>query len=89
MFDRVIDSTEVQPQRGSSSRSSCGSTHRRRMKQDSVNEKMEQRLRENEEYNMQVQEYYRQEEEQRDMTFGQQQQTLQVSMIVNNRLSEN
>jgi hypothetical protein len=59
------------------------------MEQDIVNEKMEQRLRENEEYNMQVQEYYRQQEEQRDMTFGQQQQTLQVSMIVNNRLSEN
>jgi hypothetical protein len=33
------------------------------MEQDITNEKMEQRLRENEEYNLQVQEYYRQREE--------------------------
>jgi hypothetical protein len=48
--------------------------------QDTVNEKMEQRLREIEEYNLQVQEYYRQ----RDVAFAQQQEALQVSMIVNN-----
>jgi hypothetical protein len=33
------------------------------MEQDIANEKMEQRLRENEEYNLQVPEYYRQREE--------------------------
>jgi hypothetical protein len=37
-----------------------GSTHRCRMEQDIVNEKMDHQLRENEEYNLQVQEYYRQ-----------------------------
>jgi hypothetical protein len=36
-----------------------GSRHRR-TEQDIANERMEQRLRENEEYNLQVQEYYRQ-----------------------------
>jgi hypothetical protein len=35
-----------------------------------VNEKMEQQLRENEEYNLQVQEYYKQREEQRDVAFA-------------------
>jgi hypothetical protein len=60
MFNGLIDSTQVQPRRGSSSRSSCGSTHRRHTEQDIANEKMEQRLRENEEYNLQVQEYYKQ-----------------------------
>jgi hypothetical protein len=52
IFNRLIDSTQVQPRRGSSSRSSGGSTCRRRTKQDIANEKMEQRLRENEEYNL-------------------------------------
>jgi hypothetical protein len=42
------------------------------MKQDIANEKMDQQLRENEDYNLQVQEYYRQQEEQRDATFAQQ-----------------
>jgi hypothetical protein len=60
MFNGLIDSTQVQPRRGSSSRSSGGSTRCRRTEQDIANEKMEQRLRENEEYNLQVQEYYRQ-----------------------------
>jgi hypothetical protein len=60
MFIGLIDSTQVQPWRGSSSRSSDGSTHRHRTEQDIANEKMEQRLRENEEYNLQVKEYYRQ-----------------------------
>jgi hypothetical protein len=41
---------------------------------------MERRLRENIEYNLQVQEYYKQQEEQRDVTFAQQQAALQVSM---------
>jgi hypothetical protein len=52
MFNGLIDSTEVQTQRGSLSRSSGGSTHRRRMEQYIANERMEQRLRENEEYNL-------------------------------------
>jgi hypothetical protein len=41
MFNGLIDSTELQPQRGSSSRSSGGSIHRCRTDQDIVNEKME------------------------------------------------
>jgi hypothetical protein len=89
MFNGLIDSTQVQPQRGSSSRSSVGSTCRRRMEQDIANEKMEQQLRKNEEYNLHVQDYYRKWEEHRDPTFAQQQEALQVSMIVNNQLPEN
>jgi hypothetical protein len=50
---------------------------------------MEQRLRENEEYNLQVQKYYRRREEHRDVAFAQQQEALQVNMIMNNQLSEN
>jgi hypothetical protein len=63
MFNGLIDSTQVQFGRGSLSRSSGGRTHRHRTEQDIANEKMEQRLRENEEYNLQVQEYYSQREE--------------------------
>jgi hypothetical protein len=66
-----------------------GTTCRHRTEQDIANEKMEQRLRKNKEYNLQVQEYYRQREEQRDTTFSQQCVTLQVSMIVNYRLLDN
>jgi hypothetical protein len=89
MFNGLIDSTQVKPQKGSLSMSSGGSTHRRRTEQDIANEKMEQRLRENKEYNLHVQEYYRQHEEQRDAAFAQQQEALQVSMIVNNQFSDN
>jgi hypothetical protein len=89
MFNGLIDSTQVQLPRGSSSRSSGGSTCRHRTEQDIANEKMEQRLRENEEYNLQVQEYYKQQEEQWDMAFAQQQVALQGSMIVKNQLLEN
>jgi hypothetical protein len=70
MFNGLIDSTQVQPRKGSSSRNSGGSTHRRRTEEDIVNEKMEQWLRENEEYNLQMQEYYKQREEQRDVPFA-------------------
>jgi hypothetical protein len=52
MFNGLINSTEVQTRRRSSSRCSGGSTHRRRMEQDIANEMMEQQLRENEEYNL-------------------------------------
>jgi hypothetical protein len=57
----------------------------RRTEQDIAKEKMEQGLRETEEYNLQMQEYYGQ----RDATFAEQQAALQVSMIMNNPLSEN
>jgi hypothetical protein len=40
------------------------------MEQDIANERMEQRLREKKEYNLQAQEYYRQWEEQRDPAFA-------------------
>jgi hypothetical protein len=63
MFNRLIDLTQVQLDRGSSSRSSGGSTRRRRTEQDIANKKMEQWLRENEEYNLQVQKYYKQRDE--------------------------
>jgi hypothetical protein len=52
MFNGLIDSTQVQLGRGSSSRSSGCITRHRRTEQDITNEKMEQRLRENEEYNL-------------------------------------
>jgi hypothetical protein len=52
MFNGLIDSTQVQPRRGSSSRSSGGITRHHHREQDIVNEKMEQQLRENEEYNL-------------------------------------
>jgi hypothetical protein len=58
MFNGLVNSTQVKPWRGSLSRSSSGSTRRRRTEQDIANEKVEQRLRENEEYNLQMQEYY-------------------------------
>jgi hypothetical protein len=80
MFNGLIDSTEVWALRGSSFRSSGGSTRSRLMEQDIMNERMEQWLRENEEYNLQMQEYYSQRKEQWDTTFAQQQLGLQVSM---------
>jgi hypothetical protein len=59
MFNMIFDSTKVRAERGSSSQSSGASSHHR-MEQDIANERMEQRLREDKEYNLQVQEYYRQ-----------------------------
>jgi hypothetical protein len=50
MFNGLIDSTQVQPQRESSSRSSGGSTLRRRTEQDIATEKMKQWMGQNEEY---------------------------------------
>jgi hypothetical protein len=81
MSDGLIDSTQVQPQRGSSYRSSGGSTFRCRTEQDIAAEKMKHWMRQNEEYNLQMHEYYRQREEQQDVAFAQQQEALQVSMI--------
>jgi hypothetical protein len=66
--------------RGSSSRRSGDSTRRRRIEQDIANERMEQWIRENKEYNLQLQEYYMQWEEQRDVAFVQQLEALQLSM---------
>jgi hypothetical protein len=48
MFNGLIDSTQVQRGRGSSSRSSGGSTRCCRTEQEIATEKMDQRLRENE-----------------------------------------
>jgi hypothetical protein len=79
----------VQPRRGSSSRSSGGSTHHHRTEQDIAGEKMEPWRREQEEFNLQMHEYYRQREEKRDVSMVQQKDALQVSMIVNIQLSEN
>jgi hypothetical protein len=45
-------------------------------------------MRQNEEYNLHMHEYYRQWEEQQDTAMAQQQEALQVSMIVNNQLLE-
>jgi hypothetical protein len=60
MFNGLIDSTQVQLRRGSSSRSSGGSTLRHRTEQDIFTEKMQQWMRLNEEYNLQMHKYYRQ-----------------------------
>jgi hypothetical protein len=54
MFNRLIDSNQVKPQRGPSSGSLGGSICRHRTEQDIANEKMEQWLRENEEYDLQM-----------------------------------
>jgi hypothetical protein len=89
MFNGLIDSTQVQPRRGSSSRSLGGSTRRRPTEQDIATDKMEQWRREHKEYNLQMHEYYRQQEEQRDAAMSQQHELLQVSMIMNNLLLEN
>jgi hypothetical protein len=50
---------------------------------------MEPWRREQEEFNLQMHEYYRQREEKRDVSMVQQKDALQVSMIVNIQLSEN
>jgi hypothetical protein len=72
IFNGLINSTQVQPQRRSSSRSSGGSTYCRRTEQDIATEKMEQWRREHKEYNLQMHEYYRQREEQWDAAMAQQ-----------------
>jgi hypothetical protein len=64
IFNVLIDSTQVQPQRGCWSRSFGGSTRRHRTMQDIAAEKMEQWMRQNAEYSLQMHEYYRQREEQ-------------------------
>jgi hypothetical protein len=59
MFNNMIDSTEVQGSRGSSSLSSGGSNRHRCTEQDIANERTEQRLRVHKVYNLQMHEYYR------------------------------
>jgi hypothetical protein len=59
MFNGLIDSTQVQPQRRSSSRSLGGTTHCRRTEHDIATDKMRQWMRQSEEYNLQMHEYYR------------------------------
>jgi hypothetical protein len=63
MFNGLINSTQVQPQRHSLFTSSGGTTHRRRTEQDIATERI-QWMRQNEEYQLQMHEYYRQQEEQ-------------------------
>jgi hypothetical protein len=89
MFNSLIDSTQVQHQKRSSSRSSGDSTHRHRTEQDIATEKMQQWMRQNAEYNLQIHEYYSQREEQRDTEKAQEREALQVSMIMNNQFSDN
>ena len=76
MFNGMIDSSEVRASLGSSSQSSGGSIRRRRTEQDIANERMEQRLRAQEEYNKQMHEYNKQMHE----FFAQREQMFQVSM---------
>jgi hypothetical protein len=85
MFNGLMDSTQVQPQRQSSPRSSGGSTHRHRTEQDIATEKMQQWMRQNKEYNLHMHEYYKQ----RDAKRAQEREALQVSMIVNSQFSDN
>jgi hypothetical protein len=89
MFNGLIILTQVQPQRGSSSKSPSGNTLCHRMEQDIAAEMMQQWMRQNEEYNLQMNEYYRQWEEQWDAIVAQQHDVLQVKLIVNNQLLEN
>jgi hypothetical protein len=63
MFNGLIDLTQEQPQRHSSFTSSGGITHRRCTEQDITAERMQQWMRQNEEYQLQMHEYYRQQEE--------------------------
>jgi hypothetical protein len=50
---------------------------------------MQQWMRQNAEYNLQMHEYYKQREEQREVERAQEREALQVSMIVNNQFSDN
>jgi hypothetical protein len=50
---------------------------------------MQQWMRQNAEYNLQMHEYYKQREEQQEVERAQEWEALQVSMIVNNQFSDN
>jgi hypothetical protein len=52
MFNGLVDSAKVWAQRGSSSKSLGCSTHHHHTDQDIANERIEQQLKENEEYNL-------------------------------------
>jgi hypothetical protein len=85
MFNGLMDSTQVQPQRQSSSRSLGGSTHRHRTEQDIATEKMQQWMGQNKEYNLHMHKYYKQ----RDVKRAQERGALQVSMIMNSQFLDN
>jgi hypothetical protein len=89
MFNGLIDSTEVQPRRHSSFTSSGGTTHRRHTEQDIVAERMQQWMRQIEEYQLQMHEYYRQQEERRQAQRAQEWEVMQVSIIVNSLFLDN
>jgi hypothetical protein len=57
MLNGLINLTQVQPRRGSSSKSVGGSTLCHRTEQDIATEEMQQWMRQNEEYNLQMHEY--------------------------------
>jgi hypothetical protein len=57
MFNGLINLTQVHPRRGSSSKSVGGSTLCHRTEQDIATEEMQQWMRQNEEYNLQMHEY--------------------------------
>jgi hypothetical protein len=70
MFTGVIDSRDVRSQRGSSSQSSGGSIRHRRTEQEILMERMQEELRQRDEfvkaqaeYNLQQAEYNRQQQE--------------------------
>ena len=63
MFNGMINSSEVRASLGSSSQSSGGNIRRRRTEQDIANERTEQRLRAQEEYNKQMHEFFAQREQ--------------------------
>jgi hypothetical protein len=58
MFNRMIDSDEVLARMGSSSQSSGGSSRRRYMEEEISNERLEQQLREHEEFNIRMDNYF-------------------------------
>ena len=64
MFTGVVDSRDIQTRRGSSSQSSgCTSSRYRRTEQDAVIENLQEALRAQNEYNLQQQEYQRQQQD--------------------------
>jgi hypothetical protein len=67
MFNGLIDLTQLQHRRHASFTSSGGTSHRHRTEQDIAAERMQQWMRQNEDYQLQMYEYYRQQEERRQV----------------------